>query len=136
VRPPLARWLRSQRAARLFIASAPRLNQWGLSGNWTASPEYATLNAVGGDVTFRFHARDLHLVMGPAGGGGPIPFKVTLDGAPPGESHGVDTDAEGSGVVGDQRLYQLVRQSGSIDDHPFRIEFEAPGVQAYSFTFG
>src|SRR5262249_437705 len=70
----------------------PGLNQWGLSGNWTVSPEYATLDAAGGGIVFRFHARDLHLVMGPASGSGPMHFKVTIDGAPPGENHGVDTD--------------------------------------------
>jgi cytochrome c biogenesis protein CcdA/thiol-disulfide isomerase/thioredoxin len=115
---------------------APTLNEWGLSGNWTVSPEYATLNAAGGEIVFRFHARDLHLVMGPASGSGPIHFKVTIDGAPPAESHGVDTDTDGQGMVDDQRLYQLVRQTGSVADHTFDIQFLDPGVQAYSFTFG
>jgi thiol-disulfide isomerase/thioredoxin len=115
---------------------APRLNQWGLSGNWTVSPEYATLNAPGGGIVFHFHARDLHLVMGPTSGGGPIHFNVSIDGAPPAENHGVDTDTRGQGVVTDQRLYQLVRQSGSVADHTFEIQFLNPGIQAYSFTFG
>jgi Thioredoxin like C-terminal domain len=99
-------------------------------------PEYATLNAAGGGIVFRFHARDLHLVMGPASGTGPIHFKVTIDGAPSAENHGVDTDTQGQGVVTDQRLYQLIRQTDSIADHTFEIQFLDPGIQAYSFTFG
>jgi cytochrome c biogenesis protein CcdA/thiol-disulfide isomerase/thioredoxin len=125
-------------AAHTYVAPtlAPALNEWRLSGNWTVSPEYATLNAADGGIVFRFHARDLHVVMGPASGSGPIHFKVTLDGAPPGENHGVDIDAAGQGAVTDQRLYQLVRQTGSIADHTFEIQFLDPGLQAYSFTFG
>jgi cytochrome c biogenesis protein CcdA/thiol-disulfide isomerase/thioredoxin len=125
-------------AAHTYVAPtlAPALNEWRLSGNWTVSPEYATLNEVGGGIVFRFHARDLHVVMGPASGSGPIHFKVALDGAPPGENHGVDIDAAGQGVVTDQRLYQLVRQTGSIADHTFEIQFLDPGLQAYTFTFG
>ena len=126
------------RSAAHDYASPPtmRLNLWGLSGNWTVSPEYATLNAAGGGIAFRFHARDLHLVMGPASGSPPVHFTVTIDGAPPGENHGVDTDSDGQGVVADQRLYQLVRQAGSVADHTFEIQFQDPGIQAYSFTFG
>lgn len=124
-------------AANDYVSpAAPRLNQWGLSGNWTVSPEYSTLNAAGGGMTFRFHARDLHLVMGPASDGTPVHFTVTIDGAAPGENHGVDTDTTGQGAVADQRLYQLVRQSGAIADHTFEIQFSDPGVQVYSFTFG
>ena len=85
---------------------------------------------------FRFHARDLHLVLGPAGGKTPVHFRVTLDGKPPGDAHGMDTDAHGNGMVTTQRLYQLIRQSGAIADRTFTIEFLDPGVQAYSFTFG
>ncbi len=112
------------------------LNQWGLSGNWTIGPQMTVLNRAPGKVTFRFHARDLHFVLGPAGGKTPVRFRVTLDGAAPGGAHGMDTDAAGEGTVTTQRLYQLIRQSGAIADHTFTIEFLDHGVQAYSFTFG
>ncbi|MET1028635.1 MAG: cytochrome c biogenesis protein DipZ, partial [Dongiaceae bacterium] len=85
---------------------------------------------------YRFHARDLHLVLGPGADGKPVRFRVTIDGAAPGNSHGTDIDADGQGVVTGQRLYQLVRQSGTIADHTFQIQFLDPGVQAYAFTFG
>jgi cytochrome c biogenesis protein CcdA/thiol-disulfide isomerase/thioredoxin len=119
-----------------YSSATPRLNEWALSGDWTVSPDSATLNAAGGDIVYRFHARDLHLVLGPATGSGPVRFRVSLDGAPPGENHGVDVGADGIGTVTDQRLYQLVRETGTVADHLFRIEFMGPGVQAYSFTFG
>ena len=122
--------------AHTYTSGTPRLNEWGLSGNWTVSAESATLNAAGGDIVYRFHARDLHLVLGPATGSGPIRFRVTVDGAPPGVNHGVDVAEDGTGTVTDQRLYQLVRESGAVADHLFHIEFLDPGVQAYSFTFG
>jgi cytochrome c biogenesis protein CcdA/thiol-disulfide isomerase/thioredoxin len=112
------------------------LNQWGLTGNWTIGQQMTVLNKAPGKITFRFHARDLHLVLGPAGGTTPVRFRVTLDGKPPGAAHGVDTDAAGEGTVTSQRLYQLIRQSGTIADHTFAIEFLDPGAQAYSFTFG
>ena len=114
----------------------PGLNQWGLEGKWVDRQQEAVLKEAGGKIIFRFHARDLHLVLGPAGNGKPVRFKVTIDGKAPGENHGVDTDADGNGVVKDYRLYQLVRQSGPVEDHVFTIEFEDPGVQAFSFTFG
>jgi len=85
---------------------------------------------------FHFHARDLHLVLGPTADGKPVRFRVTIDGQAPVDNHGVDTDAQGNGVVTDHRLYQLVRQKGAVADHIFAIEFEDPGVQAFSFTFG
>ncbi len=85
---------------------------------------------------FRFHARDLHLVLGPAKNGKPVRFKVTLDGTPPGEDHGSDTDAKGVGIVEEHRLYQLIRQKGTVEDRTFEIEFLDPGVQAFAFTFG
>jgi hypothetical protein len=94
------------------------------------------LNKAGGKVSFRFHARDLHFVLGPANGRTPVRFKVTLDGKAPGEAHGMDTDAQGNGTVTAQRLYQLIRQKGPVVDRTFTIEFLDPGVQAYSFTFG
>jgi thiol-disulfide isomerase/thioredoxin len=122
--------------AHTYTAATPRLNEWALFGDWTVSPDSATLNAAGGDIVYRFHARDLHLVLGPAAGSGPVRFRVTLDGAPPGENHGVDVGEDGVGTVTDQRLYQLVRETGTVADHLFQIEFLDPGVQAYSFTFG
>jgi cytochrome c biogenesis protein CcdA/thiol-disulfide isomerase/thioredoxin len=112
------------------------LNQWGLSGNWTDQAQVATLNSLPGTIVFRFHARDVHLVLGPAGQGKPVRFRVTIDGKAPGEDHGVDTDSKGMGTVVEQRLYQLIRQKNSTDDHTFEIQFLDPGVQAFSFTFG
>ena len=112
------------------------LNQWGLAGNWTIGPQMTVLSSAPGKIIFRFHARDLHLVLGPAGGKTPVHFRVTLDGQAPGDAHGMDTDAQGNGAVTTQRLYQLIRQNGAIEDHTFTIEFTDPGVQAYSFTFG
>lgn len=114
----------------------PDLNQWGFAGRWVDHERTAQLRAAGGKIVFRFHARDLHLVLGPAADGKPVRFRVTIDGQAPGENHGVDTDADGNGVVTDYRLYQLVRQSGPIADHVFTIEFEDAGVQAFAFTFG
>lgn len=114
----------------------PKLNQWGLVGKWIDHKQVAVLESANGKIVFRFHARDLHLVLGPTADGRPVRFRVTIDGKAPGENHGVDTDAQGNGVVKDQRLYQLVRQKGSIMDHTFVIEFQDPGVQAFSFTFG
>jgi Thioredoxin like C-terminal domain len=113
-----------------YTVTPPRLNEWGLSGDWTIGKEYAVLNKEGGSIVYRFHARDLHLVLGP------VRVRVTIDGAPPGASHGADADADGQGVVTRQRLYQLVRQSGAIGDRKFEIQFLDPGVQAYAFTFG
>jgi cytochrome c biogenesis protein CcdA/thiol-disulfide isomerase/thioredoxin len=112
------------------------LNNWGLSGDWTIGGQSATLNKTDGAIAFRFHARDLHLVLGPSADGKPVRFRVTIDGAAPGESHGADINADGEGMVTDHRLYQLVRQSGPIMDHTFSIQFLDPDVQAYAFTFG
>jgi cytochrome c biogenesis protein CcdA/thiol-disulfide isomerase/thioredoxin len=112
------------------------LNDWSLVGNWTVGGEQATLNTAGGRIAFKFHARDLHLVLGTPAGNKPVRFKVTIDGAAPGENHGVDVSADGQGLVEGHRLYQLVRQTGSIVDRNFEIEFLDPGVQAYAFTFG
>jgi hypothetical protein len=111
------------------------LNQWALSGEWTVRKDAAALNKAGGGITYRFHARDLHLVMGPAPGT-PVKFRVQIDGQPPGAAHGVDVDEQGNGTVTEQRMYQLIRQPGSIDDREFEIEFFGPGVEAFSFTFG
>ena len=112
------------------------LNHWGLAGNWTVSYEKALLDSAPGSIIYRFHARDLHLVLGPAPDGKPVRFRITLDGKPPGDDHGVDTDSAGLGSVTEQRLYQLVRQKHDIEDHTFEIEFLDPGVQAFAFTFG
>jgi cytochrome c biogenesis protein CcdA/thiol-disulfide isomerase/thioredoxin len=112
------------------------LNSWALGGSWTDGAEHADLEKAPGKIAFRFHARDLHLVLGPGPDGKPVRFRVKLDGAAPGEAHGMDTDAEGAGVVTQQRLYQLIRQPHGVADHTFEIEFLDPGVQAYSFTFG
>ncbi|HZF26724.1 MAG TPA: cytochrome c biogenesis protein DipZ [Steroidobacteraceae bacterium] len=113
-----------------------RLNQWGLGGTWTVAGERATLNETRGKIVFRFHARDLHLVLGPGADGKPIRFRVTVDGQDPGQHHGTDIDARGEGTVREQRLYQLIRQSGDVKDRTFSIEFLDTGVQAYAFTFG
>jgi cytochrome c biogenesis protein CcdA/thiol-disulfide isomerase/thioredoxin len=121
------------------VYSAPvalKLNQWALGGSWNVDPEKAVLGASGGKIEFRFYARDLHLVLGPGGGGKPVRFRVTLDGAAPAANHGADTDSSGAGIIDGQRLYQLIRQSGDVGEHVFSIEFLDPGVQAYSFTFG
>ncbi|WP_322101455.1 cytochrome c biogenesis protein DipZ [Paraburkholderia sp. J41] len=123
-------------APHRYEAGPLDLNQWALAGTWTLGAEHTDLDAAGGDIVYRFHARDLHLVLGPAANGKPVRFRVTIDGAPPGANHGADTDANGNGVVDGQRLYQLVRQQGDIGDRTFEIRFLDPGVRAYSFTFG
>jgi hypothetical protein len=110
-------------------------NQWGFTGRWIVGEEKSELAAAGGKITFRFHARDLHLVLGPDANGKPVRFKVTLDGQAPDAAHGMDTDAAGNGTVTSQRLYQLIR-SKEEGDHTFTIQFLDPGVQAFAFTFG
>jgi cytochrome c biogenesis protein CcdA/thiol-disulfide isomerase/thioredoxin len=118
-------------------ATAPlSLNQWSLTGDWTVNAERAALDKPNGRIVYRFHARDLHLVLGPPADGKPIHFRVTIDGAAPGDNHGADIDADGQGTVTSQRLYQLIRQRGPIADRTFEIEFLDPGAQAYAFTFG
>jgi thiol-disulfide isomerase/thioredoxin len=119
-----------------YAAAPLELNQWSLKGDWTVSAETAALDKPDGRIIYRFHARDLHLVLGPSPDGKPIRFRVTIDGAAPGADHGTDVDADGRGTVEGQRLYQLIRQRGSIGDRTFEIEFLDPGVQAYAFTFG
>lgn len=125
-----------QDASHVYTAGSPQLNDWSLAGNWTIANERAQLNEKDGSIVYRFHARDLHLVLGPGADGSPVRFVVTIDGNAPGASHGVDTDADGQGTVTSQRLYQLVRDSGAVADHTFEIRFLDPGVQAYAFTFG
>jgi len=112
------------------------LNQWGFMGTWTDHAQVASLDSAHGRIVYRFHARDVHLVLGPAANGKPIKFRVKIDGQAPGESHGVDTDAAGTGTITTQRLYQLIRQKDPIEDRTFEIEFLDPGAQAYAFTFG
>ena len=123
---------------RRVYAAPPtlRLNQWALAGDWTVERGAVALNKAPGRISYRFHARDLHLVMGPATRGTPVRFRVFIDGKPPGAAHGVDVDAEGNGKAVDQRLYQLIRQPGPITDREFEIRFLDPGVEAFAFTFG
>jgi cytochrome c biogenesis protein CcdA/thiol-disulfide isomerase/thioredoxin len=119
-----------------YAVGEPQLNEWSLTGNWTVGPERAQLDDKDGSIVYRFHARDLHLVLGPSAEGSHIRFRVTIDGKAPGDAHGMDADAEGNGVVTTQRLYQLVRAPGTVSDHTFEIRFLDPGVQAFAFTFG
>ena len=112
------------------------LNQWALTGTWAVDAEKAVLRVAPGKIIFRFLARDLHIVVGPGSDGKPVRFRVLLDGALPGTNHGTDVDANGDGVIDGQRLYQLIRQTGDVQEHVFSIEFLDPGIQAYSFTFG
>lgn len=124
-------------ARHVYALAGPlKLNAWGLTGDWAIGAEQAGLNAPGGKIAYRFHARDLHLVLGPAANGSKVRYRVTIDGKPPGANHGMDTDAAGNGVITGQRLYQLVRQKGAIGDRTFEIQFLDAGAQAYAFTFG
>jgi thiol-disulfide isomerase/thioredoxin len=111
------------------------VNQWALAGEWTIGREMVALDRSGGSITYRFHARDAHLVLSP-GARGPIPFRVLLDGEAPGSSHGVDVDGDGNGLLRDGRLYQLVRQHDAVQDRVVEIVFLQPGAEAYVFTFG
>jgi thiol-disulfide isomerase/thioredoxin len=111
-------------------------NQWALSGNWTLGPGASILHQADGSIVFRFHARDVNLVLGPRERGTSVPFRVLVDGAPPGNAHGLDVDDEGNGTVVQQRLYQLVRERRRITDRTFEITFLATGVEAFVFTFG
>jgi thiol-disulfide isomerase/thioredoxin len=113
-----------------------RLNHWALSGDWTVERQAIVLNEAEGRIVYRFHARDLHLVMAPLAPGTSVRFRVALDGQPPGAAHGTDVDDQGNGTVTEPRLYQLVRQPGPITDRTFEVTFLDPGVQAYAFTFG
>ncbi|WP_447784054.1 cytochrome c biogenesis protein DipZ [Stenotrophomonas bentonitica] len=118
------------------LPSTFALNQWALSGRWTVGNEDAQLQRAGGRIAFRFHARDLHLVLAPGADGKPARFRVRINGQPPGASAGGDASADGSGTVTEHRLYQLIRQSGDVGERTFEIEFLDPGVHAYAFTFG
>jgi thiol-disulfide isomerase/thioredoxin len=116
--------------------AALRLNHWALSGNWTVADQATTLNAAKGQIACRFHARDLHLVMGPAAPDASVRFRVLIDGQPPGAARGEDVDEQGNGTVSEPRLHQLIRQPGPVTDRTLEITFLDPGVQAHAFTFG
>jgi thiol-disulfide isomerase/thioredoxin len=118
-----------------FPARLP-LNDWALSGDWTMKNQATVLNKPNGAIAYRFHARDLHLVMGPAMPATPVRFRVLIDGQPPGVAHGTDVDELGYGEATEQRLYQLVRQPKPITDRQFEIEFLGSGVEVFAFTFG
>ncbi|MHC8331455.1 cytochrome c biogenesis protein DipZ [Pseudomonas sp. LB3P25] len=118
------------------VPSQLALNDWSLDGQWNVGSERATSSAPASRIVYRFHARDLHLVLGPGTDGKPVRFKVLIDGKAPGDAHGTDVAPDGSGSVTEQRLYQLVRQTGGVTDRTFSIEFLDPGVSAYAFTFG
>ena len=112
-----------------------RLNRWALAGDWTIGPESAVLEKAGGSIAYRYQARDVHLVLS-SGKREPIPFRVTIDGGPPGRSNGVDVGEDGTGVLVDGRLYQIVREHGAVRERTMGITFMEPGVEAYVFTFG
>jgi thiol-disulfide isomerase/thioredoxin len=114
----------------------PELNQWGFGGSWNIGAERATLESVPGKIVFRFHSRDLHMVLGRPKKGTPVRFKVTINGAAPGNDHGSDSAGDGTGQIQQPRMYQLIRQKGLIKDATFEIEFLDPGAEAFSFTFG
>ena len=103
---------------------------------WTVAAHAAVSGGPGARIAFRFQARDVNLVMGPASHGTPVPYRVTLDGQAPGDAHGFDIDAEGNGTLADQRLHQLIRQPGAVTERTLEIEFAAAGAEAYCFTFG
>jgi Thioredoxin like C-terminal domain/AhpC/TSA family len=124
------------RSHRYTAPPGLRLNHWALSGNWTALAGAVSLDAADGTIAYRFQARDLNLVMGPAAQGASVPFRTLLDGQPPGPAHGIDADEQGRGTVTEHRLHQLIRQRGPVTERTFEITFLDPGLEAYSFTFG
>jgi thiol-disulfide isomerase/thioredoxin len=128
-------YLGDARGERFASQERPPLNHWTFTGEWTIGSENVALDQGGGSIAFRFHARDAHLVLSP-GAREPIPFRVTLDGEAPGPSHGVDVDEDGNGVLGEGRMYQLVRQHDTVRERTLEITFLEPGAEAYSFTFG
>jgi hypothetical protein len=123
---------------RRVYGAAPRMlvNQWCLVGDWTMGTHAAVLNKRSGQIVFRFHARDVHLVMGPARPQNPVRFHVTIDGQPPEGAHGLDVDERGNGIAVEQRLYQLVRQPKPIGDRTLTIDFHDTGIEVFAFTFG
>jgi cytochrome c biogenesis protein CcdA/thiol-disulfide isomerase/thioredoxin len=128
--------LRHDVTYRYSVPTDLDLNDWALSGSWTDLLQAARLDAAPGKIVYRFHARDLHLVLGPGPEGKPIRFRVSIDGKPPGADHGVDTNAQGEGQITEHRLYQLIRQKSAVEDRTFQIEFLDPGALAFAFTFG
>ncbi|NUT01348.1 MAG: cytochrome c biogenesis protein DipZ, partial [Sphingomonas sp.] len=120
-------------SAKSYAAAPLQLNDWALEGGWTVGPQSGRLNSSPGAIDYRFHARDLHLVLGSAK---PVRFRVSIDGKAPEADAGVDVKPDGTGIIQEQRLYQLVRQKGDVRDRTFRIEFLDPGVEAFAFTFG
>jgi hypothetical protein len=126
--------VRGDRRAHSLPERLP-LNHWTLAGEWTVGPENVVLDQARGSIVFRFHARDAHLVLSP-GAAEPIPFRVLLDGEPPGPSHGADVDKDGNGLLREGRMYQLVRQRDEVRERTLEITFLEPGAEAYAFTFG
>ena len=126
----------SDRAHSYSVPGRLRTNEWALSGVWTVTSGFAALIQAPGQIAFRFHARDVNLVMGPDSRSGSVRFRVFIDGQAPGAARGSDVDEKGEGAVDEQRTYQLIRQAGSIDDRTFEIEFLDQGPEAYCFTFG
>jgi hypothetical protein len=122
--------------AQDYTAGQLRLNEWSLAGNWTVGAEQAVLNQAGGSISYRFRARDLHLVLGPDRNGKPVRIQVTIDGKAPGASRGADIDDGGNGTVTETRLYQLVRQEGDVRERTFEVRFLDAGIEAYVFTLG
>jgi hypothetical protein len=114
----------------------PAFNQWGFGGSWNVRAESGTLESVPGKIVFRFHSRDLHMVLGPSKNGTAVRFKIKMNGVAPQADHGSDSGADGSGEVRQPRMYQLVRQKRPVKDVTFEIEFLDPGVEVFSFTFG
>jgi thiol-disulfide isomerase/thioredoxin len=122
---------------RSYVPPDPlRLNHWALSGDWTVERRASVLNAADGGIAIRFHCRDVHLVIASRAKGTSVPFRVLVDGEPPGAAHGLDVDEKGQGTLIEPRLYQLIRAPESITDRTFEITFDGPGVEAYAFTFG
>jgi hypothetical protein len=120
----------------MYATQPLRLNEWTLAGDWTVARHAAVSNAPNDRIAFRFHARDVNLVMGPAQRGSSIPFRVLLDGAPAPDARGDDVTPDGTGMLDGQRTYQLIRQTGQISERTFEIEFLEPGAEGYCFTFG
>ena len=131
-------YLGHARGERRTEASADglALNQWALAGGWTVDEESAVLDTAGGSIAYRFEGRDLNMVLTPPAPGGPVRFRVLLDGRPPGDDHGLDVDESGEGAVAEPRMYQLVRRRGPVRRRTFEISFLDAGVRAYVFTFG
>lgn len=119
-----------------MVPSMLRLAEWALAGTWTMGRESAVVNEAGGRIVYRFHARDLHIVMGPGRAGSPVRFRVRIDGHAPGDAHGIDVDEHGNGTITEPQLYQLIRQPAPVSDREFEIELLDPGAEVFSFTFG